>query len=218
MNCFRALAAKWIVTCFSIFILSPVDADILDQSYDAVLDAPFFNSGTALTATQSLTQTFTVGVDGWLTQIDAQVAFTAPFPSTGLELNLLTLDEGFPLFESLGEAEVPIEVIPPRFPIMPGNFVSFDVSSLGIFVNEGDQLAFEITHATDTGSFTWFTGGAEGYSGGSSFFRNPPSTTFALVGGKTDYGFQTFVQPVPEPTCLFPLVTIGCLFVRRRVR
>ena len=48
---------------------------VLDQSFDAIAENPFNPGRSSLTATQSLTQTFTVGQAGLLFQIDVQVNY-----------------------------------------------------------------------------------------------------------------------------------------------
>lgn len=192
----------------------------LDQSYDAVVDSASSNNGTALTAAQALTQSFTSSLAGRLVQVDLQVATTAPFPTTGIVLDIRPTVNDAPTSSSLGSFAIPLQDIPPRFPLVggQGQFVSVDVSSAGIVVNPGDVLALEVTLPTNTGALTWFTGGVTGYPGGRGFFRNPPSTEYGPVNGG-EFGFRTFVLTVPEPASAgLLLVALMSAAVRPRRR
>ena len=196
--------------CLVLVLITPLDirADVLlDQSYDAIEDEPFSNSQSLLNASQSLTQTFTAGLTGQLVQIDVQVGRTAPFPSTDLVLDILEVQNGDPILNSFGSVQIPLADIPFANTFDEGDFVAVDVSSLSIQVDAGDVFAFELTHPTDTGAFNWFTGGVDGYSGGQSYFRNPPSTDIQFSGNPDgDLGFQSWVQTIPEPSSAAPIL------------
>lgn len=217
MNIFK-IASLMLAFLFGIANSSQAQV-VLDQSFDAIAENPFNPGRSSLTATQSLTQTFTVGQAGLLFQIDVQVNSTAPTPTTGLVLDLLQVSNGQPILSSLGSVDIPRSDIPPLFLGQNvGEFVSVDVSGLGINVNPGDVLAFELTHPTDTGAYTAFVGTTDGYSAGQFFFRNPPETNIMTSSATQDIGFQTFVQ-VPEPTGAIPmLISMVCIFAKRNKR
>jgi hypothetical protein len=190
---------------------------VLDQSFQP--QNPLLLLGTASEGNSA--QTFTVGITGILSQVDVLVEQNGPFPE--LRLDVRPTVQGLPMEDdnaALASVTVPLAAIP-----FPRAFLSFDVSSFGIHVSEGELLAIVLT-----GNARWY-GVAPGigtpivvealapladdpYPRGAAYFRGPPGApTFGLPGGGSlvaDLGFRTFVDVVPEPTTLM-LFGIGVL-------
>jgi hypothetical protein len=195
---------------------------VLDQSFEP--QNPLLLLGTASEGNSA--QTFTVGITGVLSQVDVLIEQNGPFPE--LRLDVRPTVDGLPIEDdnaALASVTVPLAAIP-----FPRAFLSFDVSSFGIHVSQGELLAIVLT-----GNARWYgvapgigTPAVEGlapvaddpYPGGAAYFRGPPGApTFSLPGGGrlvADLGFRTFVDVVPEPTTfmLFGIGVVGLVLGR----
>lgn len=150
--------------------------------------------GTLVTS-QTVYQTFTVGIAGLLTQIDVEVGnSTDPTPIEPIDLALTATSGGVPT-ASLASASL----APPA--LGETVFRSADLSGAGISVTVGQVLAIRLS-STTSGGYQWFQSG-DTYPGGLQFVEHIPPPT---VGGDpltafpdTDMAFRTFVDPAPVP-------------------
>ena len=171
----------------------------LDQSYDAVANGS--NGGINVSSTQTLAQTFTVGIGGLLAQVDLQARLGLSGASDDLVLTILGTSGGIPdLGNVLGSVSISPGSVPPFSPFN-SVFVNVDVSGLGISVTNGDVLALELSYPTGTGNYVWLEGN-DTYTGGDQYFRSAPGTSWS--NQFSDAGFQTWVEvgTVPEPSSL----------------
>ncbi len=160
-------------------------------------------------------QSFTAGASGLLTQIDVYVG-----PGSGPE----TTGSGVPgiifrLFNTFDEQGVPQFIDDLATVVVPGTnipadkgFVSFDMSSEGVFVESGDLLAINLVAniaAPFPDFIRWYGEGENPYNDGRAFAGlhegNLPPGDIADF----DVGFRTYVDTdaatVPEPATLLLL-------------
>jgi hypothetical protein len=135
-------------------------------------------------------QTFTVGVTGMLSRIEAQVVRF--FGSGGdIIVSVYNTSGGFPAGNSLGSRSIPWSNIPTT----GYDFQVFDFSSLSIPVTAGTLMAFGVS-STPGGA----TGGIRSsfnvstYAGGEAKFRQAnPNGPWQDFNFSHDYGFKTYV-------------------------
>lgn len=163
--------------------LLPAQADCPDQSY---LPNPQTN-GLEVTANQSVTQTFTVGISGQLTRIEiAQINHHRGTPSQPLQVDLVTCDAaGVPTTTVLASVTLP----PASVPNVRGP-LQLDLRAFGIPVGAGQVLGIALSSAATPGgqTYAWW-GEAPGgsYPRGQVFIRG--TTSLAVW----DLAFQTWV-------------------------
>jgi hypothetical protein len=166
-------------------------APMLDQSNITFLSfggdgAP----GSAVNPTQSVAQTFTVGLTGVLATIDLGI-YRDPAANTG-DVTLDIVPAGalpaYDLSSSLFTTTIPIGSIP----LLTTNLTSVDVSAAQLSVNAGDQLAIVLRRQSGPSWVVWQDSALE-YSKGSFFTWHPGWTTWMPVTG--DHRFQTWVIP-----------------------
>ena len=178
-------------------------------------------------------QTFTVGIAGQLSRIDLEIAYITTIPPTrGLNLEVRTTTGGVPTNTVLATVLLPAASVPPSPTELhdPYPFASFDVSSAGLVVSPGEQLAIVLTTESESPSFYgWHAndinqdpGQLVAYDGGVQFFflgENPdPGDWNKLDDEFSDLGFRTYVAIIPEPSTL-ALATCALLgLVGRRKR
>lgn len=185
---------------------------ILDQSFVPQDPHSFFGTGgTNLNSAQ----TFTVGITGMLSQVDVLVEKNGP---DELRLDVRPTVDGLPIEDdnaALASVTVPFATIP-----SPRAFLSFDVSSFGVRVSQGELLAIVLT-----GNARWYgvtpeLGPDDPYLGGAAYFRGLPGAFFPPFDGRADLGFRTFVDAIPEPPTimLFGIGVVGLVLAVRACR
>jgi hypothetical protein len=168
---------------------------------------------TANAFSQEVGQTFTVGVAGELAQVDVYLA-RFPFTTDNLVFRLYNTTSGLPNAQLGTDLTLP----PAAVSTTAADFESFDVSAFNLNVNVGDVLAFSII---STGSTSYILPFSETqlYAGGQPVRRvmnAPPDPWQPNPGVVRDYGFRTYVDAVPEPTGLAPLLVACALALSRR--
>lgn len=194
-------------------------APILDQQYlVSPLGAFAVIEGTNTDFRVEEAQTFTAGLSGLLHSVEIQVARNSASTIDDLLLDIRGTSGGAPL-ESDGSALASVAIPASSVPIGSSSaaFISVDVSSFGIFVSPGDELAIVLQTLSPFG-YAWpvKTFGSPLYPGGARYVRGPliglPTWTFQATH---DQAFRTFVDTeilpaVPEPSS-FGLLATGVL-------
>ena len=178
-------------------------------------------------------QTFTVGITGFLTQVDLAVA-NRFLGSADLLFDVRpTTLAGVPL-ENNGSALVNLTVSPadlPTFTTFPISFYSFVVA--GIPVTDGDVLALVLRASAPPPGVFLVAGqsvAVDPYSRGRAYGRTETIAGFGpwrqydgpVMGQMrfVDFAFRTYVDtdPIPEPATLVLVGTGVLALVRRRMR
>lgn len=208
---------KLILAVAGVWCLGPAarGAVMLDQEHDVV-------SGVADSTNGNVTeigQTFTVGTTGTLVQIDVFM-FRFSFSDSVTDdviLSVYATSSGLPTGAALATVTLPKAQVP----LNAAALVSFDVSGAGIAVNAGDVLAFAVAAASGQGSYTLpivFNATGVDYAGGAAVRRDlSVSGPWSTIIPAADYGFQIWVDTVPEPTTAVLLLvgaTTACLLRR----
>jgi hypothetical protein len=176
---------------------SPARADIvLDQSNVY----PTFIADLAVITGQELAQTWTVGLEGTLAQIDVQISKETG--TTGdVTLTIRATADGVPdsddsqvLFATVISLD-DIPTIDDHFQNVP--LTSIDVSDAGLAVQPGDVLTVALSRM-GPGSPPWVTWrcGPPTYQGGQLFIRSGPDFDWKILDGY-EAGFQTYVDVGP---------------------
>lgn len=172
----------------------------------------------AVFANWSYGQSFSVGRAGLLTRIDFQLgraAGTAQPLQVALRTasgDLPNLDPSALLFSgSIAAADVPV------LSYASSHTVSIELSSLSpVMVAPGDKLVVVLS-SSDPNWYNWDNSGyfnSNPYPNGSAV-QSTPSTSGWTPMANWDFGFRTWVTPVPEPAGLVPLGMV-LLFIGRR--
>jgi hypothetical protein len=146
-------------------------------------------------------QIFTVGVSGMLSVINLQIRQYLDYGQSSLTnpvtVSVRTLSGAFPA-STLASVSVPASSIPTN--PSPATWVSADFSSALLLLSAGEQLAIVVTSAqteTFTANYGWYySGSGSGYANGDSVGR---SIGYPWGTHNSDFGFQTYVVPAPEP-------------------
>jgi len=199
--------------------------DSLDQSY--VVDQSGGYRSYILVAGVRDAQTFRVGTSGLLSQVDVQVDAWSGYPpnpdllTSPLFLTINTvLPGGAPSATILASVAIPPDQVP-RY--SPPNLVSVDLTAANIQVTAGQNLAIVLScnlPAPPTGqppeaNYGWLSLGENGYADGSGWYSYQANQ---WLRQEYDFGFQTYVVPVPEPSSLvlLGLGSVATLICRRR--
>lgn len=161
----------------------------------------------AVTTGQSLGQSFTVGLGGALTRIDFQLGRNAG-TTQPLEVevrlangDLPNLDPSALLFSgSIAAADVPVLLFTSSFT------ASIDLSAAAPTVTAGEKLVVLLSTA-DSDVYSWDNSGYNNnnpYPNGTTVKLGYPDYANWVTIDNWDGGFQTWVQPVPEPSILLP--------------
>lgn len=161
-------------------------------------------------------QTFTVGLAGTLAQVDV---YLSRFPGTvdDLVFQLYNTDvNGLPATQLGTNLTLPPGAVSTTVP----DFEVFDVSSFNVSVSPGDVLAFVITANNPNNSFYYILPFSQTqlYGGGSPVQRIGTNPWTPATGVTRDYGFRTYVDVVPEPAWLAPMLAAGTAACDRRRR
>jgi hypothetical protein len=211
------------VKIFILFILitggSQAATVTLDQSNEGGVLAAY-----AVIGTQSVAQTFTVGLDGFLSQVDLAVGMT-PDATDGFYLQIYNTASGAPdtngpsLFSQYYDAtSLPLL---PATNSMPDTFASFDLSGAGLSVSSGDELAIVLTRAGDAEYPDWILWSVNvgGYGSGAAHTLGRQCEIWcATNSGGNDMLFKTYVSNVPVPAAawLFGSALAGLGWMRRK--
>jgi MYXO-CTERM domain-containing protein len=193
-------------------------APMLDQSLVPPSPAPVSAQFGSTNFNQQRAQTFTAGISGLLTEVavDAERFGSSTSGNLVLEVRDTNPANGFPVSNGfLLQTSVAANVVPPA----PNNnnvFTAFDLSSFGLHVNAGDQLAIVLYAQGGSGyDFGWLGALNDPYPRGDPFERVIGNHDWLDEGAGSngyDLGFQTFVDPspAPEPSGLL-LAGVGAL-------
>jgi hypothetical protein len=176
----------------------------------------------AVTAGWTYGESFTVGQAGALTRIDFQLGRAAG-TSQPLQVALRTasgdlpnLDPSALLFSgTIAASAVPVLTYSSSFT------ASMDMSSVApIMVTPGEKLVIVLS-SSDPNWYYWDNSGYfnnNPYPNGSAV-QSTPSTSGWATMDNWDFGFRTWVAPVPEPSTLLPfgilVLVLGRRFMKR---
>jgi hypothetical protein len=169
----------------------------------------------AISNNQSWGQTFTVGMNGYLTRIDLQMTHNA---GTFLPLNIEIRKSGAqPDLSPTGllySASVPVSSV--NGPLNSFTTTIDLLAGNGSFpVAVGDKLA--ILGSTGGDWYNWGSVTADTYAGGTALHRFTTSSGNFTVRSNDDSGFRTWVSEVPEPSALLlSLIALPTLLNRRK--
>lgn len=206
---------------------STLSADVLpfvDQD-NQVLPGDLSPVRGAVSRTQVLAQTVTVGASGVIAGVDLQISKSPETTSAPVELVLL---RGVSTIESLDDPSlevfrttIPIERLPilprgvPRLPPVALTYV--DLIGANIAVQPGDRLAIVLSRdAVSSPPWVLWDTAIDRYERGELFFTQG-STWMTNAGRTLDAGFRLWL--VPEPTAcgatLFAICCVGSFGCRR---
>ena len=213
-------------------LLQTASGQVLDQSVLNQSTSGF--SGTVLTSSNQLAQTFTVGITGQLSRIDLQVVQagnTNPITQDLVLVVYLPLSSTNLLGTTLATVNIHPNDVPNGSQSLAGALVSVDLDPFSILVNAGDVLSLVLMSDQFVPNpafkhYTWVTPGGttNPYPGGQAWSNRFPAGFAPLTN--RDFGFQTYVSnpviitPVPEPSGKIFVVAglAGLLLLRRLVR
>jgi len=186
---------------------------VVDQSFDPAGASVIFVGDTPLA------QTFTASECGLLTEVSLDIGFSFFNPGSDVIVDIFAVDANGVPTTSLGSVPVLNSDIPDfsaggadfgsTFGIGTG-LAPVDVSSLGIMVNPGDQLAIVLEDPLGeiATSIFWSVDSSGGLAGGRNFVQDPAGQFVDVPTGIGDLGFQTLVdtsvkpvEPVDDPSC-----------------
>jgi hypothetical protein len=185
-------------------------ASTLDQSYDPGQSA----SGYFVNSSSPFAQTFTAGLSGQVAEIDVRVLNYFGGATAPLQLDLYSITGPYPetLGANLASGSINQALVPSS-----SSYIAFDLSSSGASFVAGQQYAI-IVSTTSGFSYLWEGSTTGTYAGGGGRQPSGGNLYYTLAGADTDFGFQTYVNVVPEPAtfALFGAGFGALLFARRK--
>jgi hypothetical protein len=196
-----------IVISFSLLVTA-ASAQVLDQSYD-----PGNVGGYSFNSTNPQAQSFTVGITGLLTQVDIRAYNFFGGATAPLTVGVYQFNPGSPptLGALLATASLPQSSVPST-----SGFLSFDLSASSPMVTIGQQLVIRASTASST-SYLWEGRTPGGYSSGQGYVSSGNNLFTTLSGTGWDFGFRTYVIPVPEPAGMTSALALVLIFVSGRI-
>ena len=192
---------------FSLLICDPMDSALADTPAPVVDQSIIVPAQAALAVTtgQSLGQSFTVGLGGSLTRIDFQLGRDAG-TTQPLVVQVRAADGDLPNLApsamfftgTIAAADVPILLFTSSFT------ASIDLSGAAPLVTPGEKLVVLLSTA-DSDVYSWDNSGYNNnnpYPNGTSVKLGYPDYSDWVPLDNWDFGFQTWVEPAPEPSAL----------------
>lgn len=185
-----------VAICVNLAFAAPcIATPILDQFHEP--DLRLGNAAAVGPAT--FAQTFTVGISGVLSYVEIALSKDASAPEfLTMEIQTTALD-GRPSDVVLGTVDIPRSSI-----TLTTDYIAGDFAGQYVLLGVGDILAIVLRAPSQ--KYLWATApddpSADPYSFGEGYRRWPTGWECADCG---DFGFRTYVTPIPEPTT--PLLT-----------
>lgn len=184
-------------------------------------------------------QTFTVGMTGWLTELEVLVSQLDPVGNLIVEIQK-GVSQGPVITPTsiLTSISLPLASLPSSSSGGTGpDFVSISLPIPSLSVSQGDELAIVLykDRGGQSGQYgvVWFgcgSGTQPDYPSGMGLQFRPEGWVFDWDGNSyylpdrwegnpqlSDYGFRTYIEPVPEPTTAL-LLGLGGLVLRKNKR
>lgn len=170
--------------------------------------------GLIISRSQTVAQTFEVGLSGILDRFELELARNTVLPTEGLTLEVRrTLFDGSPMSSVLASVPISASNVSTSYQFLSIDFTQFDLEVTG-----GEMMALILrSNAEVQGSgidpFAWCADAPGSYTRGAVYVDH--GNGFLSASG-WDVGFRTYVTSVPEPSVLaLALVGAGVLIYRR---
>lgn len=222
--CLSILAA--ILICVSVTGVA-LAGEQLDQSYVAAAESNLAAMGETY-VTQEMSQTFTVGLSGYLSRVDVGVDRERDFRDAGLTVDISRTINGVTDFSDAGilaSRTFPpeqIHVLLDSEYFAPTLNLSINFLDEHIKVSPGDVLAIRMSSKTiDRDGYTWWATVwpySDTYPRGAMYVKQYPNGVLAIADWSNygDLQFRTFVD-TPEPSAfLLSAVALGAVSLRRQ--
>ncbi len=161
-------------------------ASQLDQEFDSGTIGPIVGGGA------DAAQTFTVGLDGLLTEVQVRAGRIGGAP---LLVDVRRTTGGAPIeddSDTLASVTVPAADVSVNVSGSPPPFLSIDVSGFGVSVSAGQVLAIVLRQPVAGGFYALGAGIGNPYGAGDGYTRFESPSWF---NGGYDLDFRTFVDP-----------------------
>jgi hypothetical protein len=217
----RWLSVACVLICLNLARWTPAQLT-QDQSFDPTGNVTVATSISGFNTTFERAQTFTVGVSGVLTHVDAYISHVVAPPAGNAVLDIRATmldgspDPALPPAGNLATAQAPIATAP----LSPNAaFVSFELDQ-PVPVVAGQKLAMVLHSTLTTAPWGWHGSINNPYPGGEAYarqigFNNSQWENQSAIINNFDLGFRTFVV-IPEPTCAAISLLLALCSVARR--
>jgi hypothetical protein len=197
-NAFALCSLVWSVT-----------AATLDQRY-----MPSQEDGLTIDRSQTVAQTFEVGLSGALDRVEVELARNVSPGPDGMTLEIrATLPNGSPTTSALASVFVPAADVSTSF-----HFMDIDLGPFSLMVTQGERLAVVLRSDIDPqgNPFVWRGDAPGGYTHGTVYIDRG-TEGFGLLSGY-DLGFRTYMDTtvIPEPSSLALLFSAAGVLIFRR--